>query len=196
MTQDGQRIENTLYFSKATGWNAGSATSILNDLLEWWTTSIKPLVHTSVIVRELVGTDLSSGTGFQVTVTPATILTGARTDEPMSNGQTLAISFRTANRGRSYRGRNYTVGWTIDQVFGNEVVQEHLDDYVAAYTMLRTTIAPDALATWVVVSRFSGVDGDGKPIPRVTGIATLITAVLFVDNIVDFQRRRLPTRGT
>jgi len=35
----------------------------------------------------------------------------------------------------------------------------------------------------------------GKPIPRTTGIATKITSVVIVDNIVDAQRRRLPKRG-
>jgi hypothetical protein len=65
---------------------------------------------------------------------------------------------------------------------------------VAAYDLLRT--APPAPADdWVVVSRFSGVDVNGDPIPRAAGVVNIITAVLAVDNTVDSQRRRLPHRG-
>jgi hypothetical protein len=46
-----------------------------------------------------------------------------------------------------------------------------------------------------VASRFSGVDSNGKPIPRSEGIGTPITSVTVVDPIIDNQRRRLPGRG-
>jgi len=47
----------------------------------------------------------------------------------------------------------------------------------------------------VVVSRFSGVDADGHPIPRTTGVSTLVASVAIVDPVIDSQRRRLPGRG-
>jgi len=46
-----------------------------------------------------------------------------------------------------------------------------------------------------VASRFSGVDGDGKPIPRTAGVVTPISNVIVVDRVLDSQRRRLPGRG-
>lgn len=195
MLQDGQRIENTLYFSKSAGWASADALDLGSTLVDWWNTNIKPLVSSSVEMNEIVITDLSSATGFQVTSAPIATMVGARTDEPMSNGTSVAISFRTASRGRSFRGRNYIVGLTIDQVFANTVTQETLDDYVAAYGLLRSGVAGDTGSVWSVVSRFSGIDSAGDPIPRTTGLHTPILSELFTDNIIDFQRRRLPSRG-
>jgi hypothetical protein len=66
--------------------------------------------------------------------------------------------------------------------------------FVDAYSLL-LDFGQDIGASWVVVSRFSGVDANGDPIPRAAGVTTPITSVLVVDNIVDSQRRRLPGRG-
>jgi hypothetical protein len=45
------------------------------------------------------------------------------------------------------------------------------------------------------VSRFSGVDEDGRPIPRVAGISTVVLSYGVTDNNLDSQRRRLAGRG-
>lgn len=77
---------------------------------------------------------------------------------------------------------------TIDPTF--------LTNVAAAYRLLKiptSTIPADW--SWVVVSRFSGVDSLGKPIPRSSGVVELVVDAIFVDNIVDSQRRRLPGRG-
>jgi len=69
-------------------------------------------------------------------------------------------------------------------------------DMIAAYSQL--LVGGAALPVgweWVVVSRYSGTDVNDDPVPRVTGIATLVSNVLFTNNTVDSQRRRLPGRG-
>jgi hypothetical protein len=76
----------------------------------------------------------------------------------------------------------------------SEVSDVLVGEYVAAYDLLRTA-PPSPADDWVVVSRFSGVDAEGHPIPRAAGVVNIITAVLAVDNTVDSQRRRLPHRG-
>jgi hypothetical protein len=69
-----------------------------------------------------------------------------------------------------------------------------VDAFITAYEQL-LTVGSIISAEWVIVSRFSGVDADKKPIPRAAAVITPITAVTVVDNIVDSQRRRLPGRG-
>ena len=69
-----------------------------------------------------------------------------------------------------------------------------MDSLKLAYEGL-PSVATVAGYTWVVASRFSGVDAEGDPIPRAAGITTPITTVLIVDNLVDSQRRRLSGRG-
>jgi hypothetical protein len=66
---------------------------------------------------------------------------------------------------------------------------------LGAYNALGALLEP-AGATWVVISRFSGVDPiTHRPIPRSEGITTPIDNAAFTDNKSDSQRRRLPGRG-
>jgi hypothetical protein len=195
MLLDNQKIENTLYFKKSGGWDIASATGIGNDILLWWTTLYSVFVSSAVTLREIYITDLETPTGFTVTIpAPAPAPAGARGAAALPNNVCLTVSFRTNARGRSFRGRNYISGFAEDQVVLNTVDAGTLSDIVDGYEGL-FTVASDATSSWVVVSRFSGVDTDGEPIPRLSGLTTNISAVLIVDAIVDSQRRRLPTRG-
>jgi hypothetical protein len=195
MLLDNQKIENTLYFKKSGGWDIASATGIGNDILLWWTTLYSVFVSSAVTLREIYITDLETPTGFTVTIpAPAPAPAGARGAAALPNNVCLTVSFRTNARGRSFRGRNYISGFAEDQVVLNTVDSGTLSDIVDGYEGL-FTVASDATSSWVVVSRFSGVDTDGEPIPRLSGLTTNISAVLIVDAIVDSQRRRLPTRG-
>jgi hypothetical protein len=195
MLLDGQKIENTLYFNKIGGFTLADAVSLGGDLLTWWASLYSVPLSTNISLREIYITDLSSATGFTTTQpAPVPAPTGDINTESMPNAVALAVSFRTALRGRSFRGRNYVSGITIDGVIINTVTSTVLASIVAAYEGL-FTIASAAGLTWVVVSRFSGVDSLGKPIPRTSGIATEIQAVLIVDATVDSQRRRAPGRG-
>jgi len=77
----------------------------------------------------------------------------------------------------------------------NEVESTFASDLTSAYIQRREDLDSGDF-TWVVVSRFSGVDPDtGKPIPREAGVATPVLAPLVTDLTVDSQRRRLPGRG-
>ena len=195
MLLDSQRVENTLYFSSGSPPSSPAMATLGNNIIAWWLENIAPITSTGVVVREVVVTDLTSDIGPQVTVVPATPLAGLVADETLPNNVSIAVSFRTEQRGRSFRGRNYFVGLTDGFVNGNNVLGTFADDLVAAYDLLNTTpFAPTW--TWSVVSRFSGVDPvTGDPIPRATGVITPITTVLVTDFTVDTQRRRLPGRG-
>jgi hypothetical protein len=189
-----QRCENTLYFRKETSWTASDLNTLGLNVIAWWLTNMAPLISTDVGLREAYCTSLASATAPAATV-PAAPGDAGESAFPMdANNVSLAISFRTDVRGRSARGRNYIIGIPKQNVALSEVDSILVGQYVAAYDLLRT--APPAPADdWVVVSRFSGVDVNGDPIPRAAGVVNIITAVLAVDNTVDSQRRRLPHRG-
>lgn len=190
-----QKIENTLYFDFGAEPVAGDMLALGSALLSWWGDNLAPLISTTVSLSEIVITSLVSETAPQTTTTPTTPLVGLNTSPSLPNNVSLAISFRTTTRGRSFRGRNFFPGLTEGQVVGNEVESSVVADLILAYDVLKEpTIS--SLAEWVVVSRFSGVDPDtGVPIPRTTGIATHVTTVVVVDRIIDSMRRRLPGRG-
>jgi hypothetical protein len=195
MQMDGQKIENTLYFQQV-AFDSDMAITLALGLIDWWTSFYAPLVAVEVQLREVVVTDLETDTGFQITQVPTTLTTGGITSsDALPNSVSLAVSFRTANRGRSFRGRNYIAGLTHSQVSDNTVDDTTVAAWQAAYTEL-LTVASDAGVNWVVVSRFHGVDPDtGDPIPRVEAVVTPVVTVVVVDNVVDGQRRRLPGRG-
>jgi hypothetical protein len=189
MFSDGQKIENTLYFEYADAPTAGQLSLLGSAILDWWDTNVKPLVPTTVILREIYVTDLTSASSAAVSVVPSGTDSGTASGEAMPNNVSLAVSFRTASRGRSFRGRNYWPGFVIDAVNGNSVPPATSDAIQDAYVAL-LTVADDTGTTWVVVSRFTG------NAPRSAGVTTPITTVLIVDGTIDSMRRRLPGRGT
>jgi hypothetical protein len=189
-----QKTENTLYFRKETAWTETDLTNLGLNIIAWWLTNMAPLISDELTLREAYVTSLASATAPAVTVPAAEGDTGEDTNPADANNVALAISFRTNTRGRSFRGRNYVVGIPKNQVGQSLVNPTQVAAYVAAYDLIRSGGMLPA-DDWGVVSRFSGVDVNGDPIPRTTGVFTIISAVLATDNTVDSQRRRLPGRG-
>lgn len=196
MLQDGQQVENTLYFRLGSTLTPTNLTQLCEDLVTWWDSAYSDEVSSAVELVEVTATDLTSETGPVASFNPSTTLLGALTSPALPNNVSIAVSFRTAARGRSFRGRNYFVGLTESQVTNNTLSDPSAAALLGIYQLLLPvggTFTDDWI--WVVASRFSGIDGDGKPIPRDVGISTPITSVVIVDKTIDSARRRLPGRG-
>lgn len=192
---DGQRIENTLYVAQSTAWDAPALNQLCDIVAAWWTANMAPIVSDQVTLITVEATSLESNTapvGANTTGTPSIGLQG----EPVPNNCALAVSFRTALRGRSFRGRNYVAGLAEADVNRSHVDATLVLQVQDAYNAFLTAVSDAPVGgTWVVVSRFSGVDSAGRPIPRGTGIATPVVSALVTDDVIDSQRRRLPGRG-
>lgn len=195
MSYFNQRCENTLFVENGSAWDGSSLTGLGSNIRDWWEGNYAALVSQQVFLREIVCTDQTTETSAQVTVNGGD-LNGVDNGDPLSNNVTWAIAFHTASRGRSFRGRNYIVGLTGNALSdANTVLGAWASNVITAYSGLITG-ALGAGQTWVVASRFSGIDPDtGRPIPRAAGVVTPITTVAYSDLIVDSQRRRLPGRG-
>jgi len=194
-TLDGQDVENTLWFDFGVEPTASDLSDLGNLLLDWWVARIKPITSQANQLREVVVTDMTTESSAQVTVPAPGGTQGDATDEIMPGNVTVCVSFRTALRGRSFRGRNYFIGLTVGQVSGSQVISTQVDAITTAYGSLGADITGSGW-TWVIASRYDGVDPTtGKPIPRAEGIVTPVQSVVVVDPIVDSQRRRLPGRG-
>lgn len=190
-----QKIENTLWFLHDGSISSTDLDGLTAGVLDWWTGDIAPLVSGLVTLREIYGTDQTTDSGAASTQDGGGA-PGALGGTTLSNSLAMTVSFRTALRGRSFRGRNYIAGLTTGQMTNaNEVDPDVAASFISAYNSL---LGADALVTgwtWVVVSRFSGMDVDGHPIPRAAGIPTEITRVVVTDLIIDNQRRRGVGRG-
>jgi hypothetical protein len=188
----GETIENTLYFDVGAAVTPLDLTALGEMLTSWWEDMIRPQISSACSLLRIELTDLTGPLGPATTHVAGLPISGANAGEPVSSNVAPAISFHTASRGRSFRGRNYISGLPDAGIVGNVVAGVVIAALTTGYADLKTRA--DTLGfPWVVVSRYSGVDPvTKKPIPRASGIATPVLTASFADNFVDSQRRRLP----
>jgi len=187
-TYFGQEIENTLYFEKVGGYISADLADLAALVRAWFFDEMLPILTEDYIFREVVATDISTESGAIVFNTAETGETGAIASPGMPGNVCLAVSFRTGQAGRSYRGRNFISGLTEAAVDGNTLNETYRTAFGAAYSAL-LTVLEDTDFVWGVVSRFTA------GAPRVVGVITQIISVLVVDAFIDSQRRRLTGRG-
>ena len=186
----GQLIENTLYFHNPDGWDADSLLTLATAIGAWWAADIMPHLTSQLTMREIVARDLTTATGSQAVDPSWAGIAGGVEGTSVPSNVALAISFRTALSGRSFRGRNYISGFDVDHVPNNTINTGVADALVAAYNDLQTAVT-EVLAgvTWVVVSKFS------EGVPRLAGEVTTVLVASLTDYFVDSMRRRLTGRG-
>lgn len=185
---DGQLVENTLYFKTGTGFGIDSLLSLAQVVDAWYKTNILSHLSDDMKLTEVYVTDLSTQTAPTAAYVEATPVAGGNSNEAMSNNVAPCISFRTSERGRSGRGRNYIPGISVDNVVRNTINATWAGYMVTGYEALPDAVA-DLDCTWCVLSRKHA--GGFRP----AGLLIPITSVKFSDFIVDSQRRRLPGRG-
>jgi len=183
----GQRIENVLYF-EASRPDQPAMAALALALQAWWVDEIAPFVSVQLVLNEIYITDLTTDSGQTYSGIIAGGSGGEISDNALPGNVALCVSFRTANRGRSYRGRNYVPGLAETSVAGNTVEPTVVNGLQSGYGAL-ISAAAGAGYPWVVASRYSGGD------PRPAGILTRVTGARVVDPYVDSQRRRLTGRG-
>lgn len=188
LTYQGEEVENVLHFRTAGTPTLADLAAVAEGVEDWWVTNMAPIVPNAVVYREVYATDQTSQTGATFTASGAAGTTGGvnQTEEP--NNVTIAISLRTAFRGRSFRGRIYHIGLGQLQIADNEVIPSVLTQLNAAYSQLLQS-ANFGGAALAVASRYS------NNAPRILGISTEVTDIVIADPVVDSQRRRLPGRG-
>jgi hypothetical protein len=186
---NGQEYVNTTYREKALGWTSTDLFNLATEMMTWATTRFLTLVHSQFQLDLIQCVDLSVDGGAQATVAAPAGSVGTRGGLCLPNNVAYTVSFRTGRTGRSFRGRNYIGGINDDAVVGtNTVKPTYRADVVSVFNdLIGSTLITQG--TWVVVSRVH------DKIPLSTGVTTVITTVITVDNVLDSQRRRLPGRG-
>jgi hypothetical protein len=189
-TWDGQQIENTLYFElDGSTWATNTLEVLGADLASWWINNLASNLSSNLTLREVYCVDLTSQTGPTGTYVPNPLPSGGDTTSSVPNNVSFAVSFRTAGRGRSSRGRNYVPGLTEQNLTDNELTTSMAVFLTDAYDALLSQGTFTSPVTWVIVSRYANKQ------PRTQALVQPVTAVLATDNVVDSQRKRLPKRG-
>lgn len=189
-TWAGQQCENRINVDLLTAPTAANVAALAVACEQWWEDNVVDITPTNLALREVFVRDQSQLNGFAAVASPTGALPGTLISPSLPNNVTICASIRTLFTGRSARGRWYWQGLTEDQVTDNTVSSGRLTDIDSALTNLASVIA-NLSHFWVIASYVSG------GVPRPGGpVYFVVDQVVFVDSIVDSQRRRLPGRGT
>lgn len=184
----GQRVENVLHVVSDNTFDATKLADISQLIVEWFEDYGKDLMHNATTLEMVVAKDLSSQTGPAIEYTTGLPIVGTVANvQELPLNVTACVSFGTALRGRSYRGRLYQTALTVASVVENVLSTNYRSALIVAYQALIDTLNVGTYSL-AVVSKYS------NKAPRTTGVATPIINVS-VDPNVDSQRRRLNGRG-
>lgn len=138
---------------------------------------------------DLIVTDLTQEGGLQV-VKDMTGEGGGEVNSPVKTNQdTLCLTLRSSQRGRSFRGRNYIMAVpTQFYLDSNHITTGQVAAYVADWNGLVTDLATAGFPLGIL-SRVSG------GAPRAQGLITEAVGYTAFDNVIDSQNKRLPGRG-
>jgi hypothetical protein len=188
---NGQECQNGFHLLHTNDRDA-SALQVLAALwFDWWGDEVRPHQTNDLTLQSIICRDLATENGPSIEFVTTGTTAGARTGEALPNNCASVVTWRTAQRGRSYRGRTYHLGLTADQrpsTNPNEIDPTVQVNLQAAYADAIDRFSDDATGALSVASRF--LNGN----PRANGILTPILTCA-VDLTLDSQRRRLPGRG-
>lgn len=192
---NGEIAQNVFYTQLENVPDPANMATVGNKIVDWWVNNMAPLTTLSCSLQTVTLTDLTVANSFQVVITSGLPEVGSKGDSELPNNVTVVTKFTTGLSGRSFRGRSYFVGLDASVVAtGGQTVQGGFaTDLGEAWEQLATDLG-DVDADWVVASFYSGVDTDGKPIPRAEAVLTEIIQAS-TETTLDSQRRRLPGRG-
>lgn len=181
---NGENCENTLYFKLRAGATDTTVAGLADMLYNWQDQELRPLQVATCALVEVYLTDLTTQTSPTYSLTPPTPSGGQLPGPSHANSVCPVVTFKTAQRGRSSRGRNYFPGIGEEQVAASTISSTYLTALDAAYSLL---LAPAFSPNWEwhVVSRYSA----GQP--RAVGVALPVQAVVITSPLVGSQRGRV-----
>lgn len=186
---DLQDLNNTLYFKYVSTVTTTELTQLATDMRDFWENNALAQLPTTYEFIGVKATDLTTQTSESIEVAATSINNGTLTSLALPNNNSFTITFKTANRGRSYRGRNFWPLLTEGDVSNNELSEGRANNIRGVYSLM---VGADELSsgwTWGVFSRIQ------NKVQLTNGVFTPIQSVKYTDRVVDSQRRRLPKRG-
>lgn len=190
-TRNAQNIENRLMVNMLNE----PTPNVMSDLSvvcwDWWENDHAEHLSVGVNLRAVVVTSLHVENGPQITYAPDTTTTGDLVGVSLPNEVAFCISLRTPSRGRSARGRWYTVSVNQSQmVDDNNLTAQAVGDFPGDLNALMISIGALSFVPSIVSYISNGVPRPGGP------VYFPITNCTAVDAGVDSMRRRKPGVGS
>lgn len=176
---------NTLWFHDLVG-GIADYQGLASYLHGWANQHIMPHLSSSYEARAVTVYNMTTSNSPSYTSIIAPVA-GSRVGGNAPLSIALVTTFRTGNRGRSGRGRNYVTGFIEDDTGGEQVNNPVIVDGIEnAYEVLRLNVQQDVGWYWVVASKYSG------GVPRAEVAAQDVTVAEVRSAIFGSQRRRVP----
>ena len=188
-TWSSQAVVQTFWMQYSASPSAADLQTIADHFRNNFNASMVTSQATSISLVRVTATRQDNANDIQAVSTPASPVPGTGSGDSVPLNAAWVFSYRTALRGRSYRGRGYQPG-LLNSILtspgiGNSAI---LTAIAANYVQWLITSVP-AGWTWVVASHFH------NKAPRASAVLTPIISVV-VDTLLDSQRRRLVGRGS
>lgn len=175
---------NTLWWHKSGGSTVAQAELLVDAVRAAYSTYVLPNQSSDVGLLNVLGYDMSAIDGFVVSSGAAGPNVGGVISPGFPGNVTVAISLRTANRGKSGRGRLYHIGLADNQVTYNTLNSGVAGGLTDAYLDMKNDVETTVPYLWGVVSfQRDGVALDPGNWQQITNIT--------VDPQVDSQSRRI-----
>lgn len=185
---DSQYVENVHYFIVDETPNVDTAISLAAAYKDWWNTRLKAAMPNNLSLTMIKASVMENENDPAVEYTDGLPLVGAIGATTLPNNCTIAVRWTTAFRGRSYQGRTYHIGIKNSDCGASRITGAFQTTLLTAYQDLMVLTVDVGPAVLGVASRVS------HGAPRDTGVITPVSNV-FIDTVIDSQRRRLPGRG-
>ena len=185
MTWNGVTVVITLGFRGPSPASAASLLTLNNALKTWYDNTLKADLSNDITLANIRSQALDSASA-PVVNTPATGETpgnGGAATTP--NAIALCVTFTTANRGRSYRGRVYVPGLATTAFQTDNTVLASVASVYANHFANLSTVEATANVAHVVISNYT------NKAPRPTAVMTEVIGYR-AGTVVDSQRRRMP----
>lgn len=187
-TLSGQVVVVTISLQKAAALTTADLTAAATAGKQWWKTYLKPLSGPQLALTGATAYDLTTASSPVVHVPESPPDPGTNAAECLPANAAAVISWRTANRGRSARGRMYVPGLTEGGNSNGINIAPTTQAAIAVAAANLASFFTPSLLNHVVISRF--LNG----VARAQGLSQAVTANI-VDDLWDSQRRRLGGRG-
>lgn len=184
----GQVVMMTLGLQKAGGFIGTDLQDTADEIALWVTTDLLPILVDDLEISQVKVQDLTSVVAPVVISTVGLPDNGGVVGVPLTNNAAFVMSFKTALRGRTARGRNYIPGPpTTSLQTATEFSTAFAASVAGVYEELRVKLNGIGVSH-VVLSRFF------EHVERTVGVSTLITNYL-ARIPVGTQRRRIIGHG-
>lgn len=182
-------VENTMWFENLVTPTVPLLQNLATNVATAFSTYQSAYQSADVTLYEVKATSMESDTAPTYTHSLTPPVAGGVATPRCPGSVTWAVQFRSTNRGRSFRGRNYWVGLGESQVSGDSITSTLANAIITAYNDFKGEVEIDGWSM-VICSRFT------NGAPRASGLTTPVASFGYADLFVDNQRRRLAGRGS